>query len=133
MIWGGSPARIIEVAEERKICLIASGEIVDEISRTLMRSKLKRSCDLKGINQQQVTAAVLRLSMLVEVRSRIHAVREDPADDKFIECAVALKAGYIISGDKALTGIKGYMGIKIVTPKAFLEELALAESLKPPL
>jgi hypothetical protein len=47
-------------------------------------------------------------------------VNEDPEDDKFIECAVALNAEVIISGDKALTGIENYMGIRIVTPKEFL-------------
>jgi predicted nucleic acid-binding protein len=41
--------------------------------------------------------------------------------DKFIECAVALKAQFVISGDKALVEVKNYMGIKIVTPKEFLD------------
>jgi predicted nucleic acid-binding protein len=39
---------------------------------------------------------------------------------QFIECAVALKAGYVISGDNALRAIQDYMGIKIVNPKEFL-------------
>jgi predicted nucleic acid-binding protein len=49
-------------------------------------------------------------------------VKKDPDDDKFIECAVALKAGYIISGDKKLTEIERYMNIKIQSPKQFLDE-----------
>ena len=48
-------------------------------------------------------------------------VKEDPDDDKFIECAVALKADCIISGDKALLAVKDYMGIKILNPKNFVE------------
>src|SRR4030043_1548277 len=47
-------------------------------------------------------------------------VREDPADDKFIACAVALKAKVIISGDKRLKAIKDYMGIKILDPSESL-------------
>lgn len=50
----------------------------------------------------------------------IRAVEKDPDDDKFIECAVALNAQYIITGDKALRDIEDYMGIKVVTPKEFL-------------
>ncbi|MDY6990908.1 MAG: hypothetical protein SWQ30_22940 [Thermodesulfobacteriota bacterium] len=50
-------------------------------------------------------------------------VKEDPDDNKFIECAVALKAHVIISGDKALTAIQDYMGIKVVTPRQFLNSL----------
>jgi len=51
----------------------------------------------------------------------LHVVDKDPDDNKFIECAVALRAEFIISGDKALTTVKDYMGIKICSPKEFLD------------
>jgi len=44
----------------------------------------------------------------------------DPADDKFIECAVALKADFVITGDRALRDIGDYMGIRILNPQKFL-------------
>ena len=47
-------------------------------------------------------------------------VCEDPADDKFIDCAVALKARVIITGDKRLKTIGHQMGIKILSPGEFL-------------
>ena len=53
---------------------------------------------------------------------KINAVRNDPDDDKFIECAVALKAEAIITGDKALKAMNEYMGIKILTPQQFLKD-----------
>jgi len=49
------------------------------------------------------------------------AVKNDPDDDKFIECAVALKVEVIITGDKALKAMNEYMGIKILTPRQFLK------------
>jgi len=52
---------------------------------------------------------------------KLDIVEKDPDDNKFIECAVALKAEYIISGDKALQEIKEYIGIKILNPKQFLD------------
>ena len=48
-------------------------------------------------------------------------VKDDPDDDKFIECAVALECRYIISGDKHLLSVKDYMGIKLLSPKDFLD------------
>jgi predicted nucleic acid-binding protein len=51
----------------------------------------------------------------------INAVKDDPNDDKFIECAVALKAEAIITGDRALKSMGEYMGIKILTPQEFLK------------
>ena len=51
-------------------------------------------------------------------------IKDDPDDDKFIECAVALECRYIISGDKHLLSVKDYMGIKILPPKDFLDTLS---------
>ena len=50
----------------------------------------------------------------------LHIVEKDPDDNMFIECAVALKAGFVITGDKALKAIQDYMNIRIVGPGEFL-------------
>lgn len=47
-------------------------------------------------------------------------VEPDPADDKFVECAVAGSADYIVSGDAHLLLLGQYRGIRIVTPAVFL-------------
>jgi putative PIN family toxin of toxin-antitoxin system len=49
-------------------------------------------------------------------------VAEDPDDDKFIECAVAGKADYIISADRHLLDLDGYENIRSCRAGAFLEE-----------
>lgn len=48
-------------------------------------------------------------------------IQKDLADNKFIECAVALNAEVIITGDKSLEALGEYMGIKIFKPKKFIE------------
>ena len=52
---------------------------------------------------------------------KLKIVIKDPGDDKFIECAVALRAEAIITGDKHLRSIRSYMGVKIITPAEFLK------------
>ncbi|MFN3740797.1 MAG: putative toxin-antitoxin system toxin component, PIN family [Thermodesulfovibrionales bacterium] len=47
-------------------------------------------------------------------------VKDDPDDNKFIATALALKAGFIVTGDKHLLSLKEYKGIKIVKPNEFL-------------
>jgi len=54
---------------------------------------------------------------------RLKIVDKDPDDNKFIECAVALNATYVVSGDKSLLGVGGYMGISIVTPRQFMDAI----------
>jgi hypothetical protein len=53
-----------------------------------------------------------------ELVREIYAI---PDEDKFIECAVALKADVIITGDKTLKTMDEYMGIKILAPQEFLK------------
>ncbi len=52
---------------------------------------------------------------------KIEVVQNDPADNKFIECAMALKAEVIVTGDKHLLTIKKFSNIQILTPKQFLK------------
>ncbi len=50
-------------------------------------------------------------------------IKDDPDDDKFIDCAVCCNADYIVSGDKHLINLKVFKGIKIVTSLDFLAVL----------
>lgn len=51
----------------------------------------------------------------------IKAVKDDPADSKYIECAVEGKADYIVTGDHHLLDLKYYHGIQIIESVAFLK------------
>ena len=50
-------------------------------------------------------------------------VCEDSEDDKFISCALTGGCGLIISGDRLLRKVSGYKGIRVLTPREFLEEV----------
>lgn len=48
-------------------------------------------------------------------------VSADPADDKFLACAVSSGATVVISGDKHLPRVSGYRNIEVLTPRAFVD------------
>ena len=51
-------------------------------------------------------------------------VPNDPKDDPIIAAAVAAKADYLVTGDRAhLLPIGEYQGIRIISPKTLLEVL----------
>jgi len=56
----------------------------------------------------------------IKASRKITVIDDDPDDDKFIECAVASRAGFIVSGDKHLLNLKKYKGIKIMKAGDFL-------------
>ena len=56
---------------------------------------------------------------------RLRVVSDDPDDDKFIECAIALDCQYVVSGDRHLRDVKSYMGVRILTPREFVDALGM--------
>lgn len=117
--FGGNPRKIIDLWKSGDVTLCLSKAIVDEYVQVLGRLGLQNEQELEEL--LSLFASGFHI-IFTTTTPELHIVTEDPDDNKFIECAVALKADCCISGDKALTEIKDYMGIKIVTPKAFLEE-----------
>ena len=116
--FGGNPLRIIDLWKTGKITICLSRGIVDEYVEVLGRLGLEGGQEIK-----QLTGLFARgfHCVFAGKTPKIKVVNEDPDDDKFIECAVALEAECIISGDKALLAVKDYMGIRILNPREFLE------------
>jgi predicted nucleic acid-binding protein len=62
---------------------------------------------------------------LVEPRISVSVVRDDPSDNRVLECAEAGDADVIVSGDRHILELGSFKGIPIVTPAAFLDTLEL--------
>jgi hypothetical protein len=116
--FGGNPRKIIDLWKRGKISLCASKNILDEYIEVLQRIGLGDGREIEEL----LSLFAKGFNILFTTKTpKIKAVRDDPDDDKFIECAVGLKAEVIITGDKALKAMNEYMGIKILTPQQFLK------------
>ncbi|MCH7681065.1 putative toxin-antitoxin system toxin component, PIN family [candidate division KSB1 bacterium] len=113
----GTPRKIIDFWKEGKITICLSKEIVDEYVEVLERLGLSGE---KGVEEFLQLFARNFHSLFTAKTPNLEIVKNDPDDNKFFECAVALKAQFIISGDKAVLKIENYMGIKILSPKQFI-------------
>lgn len=69
-------------------------------------------------------ALIVKYSQITEPKIKVKEIKEDPSDDKVLECALSCKADYIVSGNWHLLKLGAYKGIKIVNPKEFLEALS---------
>jgi len=117
--FGGNPRRIIDLWKIGKIHLCLSKGIVDEYVEVLERLGLQNEKELEEL--LDLFAKGFHLIFTAQTPT-LQVIEQDPDDNKFIECAVALKAAAVISGDKAVLEVKNYMGIKILTPKDFLDQ-----------
>jgi hypothetical protein len=116
--FGGNPRRIIDLWKTDKIILCLSKDILDEYIAVLQRIGLKNESELQELLALFAKGYNL---LFISKTPKITVVQEDPDDDKFIECALALQAEVIITGDKTLEKLNEYMGIKILTPQQFLK------------
>ncbi|MBI3622914.1 putative toxin-antitoxin system toxin component, PIN family [Candidatus Pacearchaeota archaeon] len=118
IFWKGNfSSQIIDLWRNRRIDLVSSIPIIDELTKNLKGFKIKMSED----SVQEWENVILENSLLVEPEEKIEIVKDDKDDNKFIEAAVTGKANYIITQDNHLLKIKEFKGIKILTPKEFLD------------
>ena len=115
--FGGNPRKIIDLWKSGEITLCLSAAIVDEYTAVLRRLGLEGETEFGEL--LDLFARGFHILFTAETPA-LKVVLADPADDKFVECAVALKAETIITGDKALKDIGRYTGIKILGPREFL-------------
>jgi len=64
---------------------------------------------------------ILPFFEVIEAVEDVKGVCADAADDKFLACACAASADYLVSGDKALTELKQYKSVRIIKPADFLK------------
>lgn len=121
LLWGGKPAEIVKAAEKGQFIILLSEEIAGEISQVLAYPKIAKVYQATGLRREDLVEAVLKIGKFVQVTRKAHVVVEHPADDKFIECALAGSAEYIVSGDKHLLKVGSYKKTRILSVSEFFQ------------
>lgn len=112
----GPPRLLLNRIRDRQDLLCVSRPIVQEYLEVLAR---------EGVSWELLEALLSLFQdpdrvVLVIPSRRIAVIREDPADNMFLECAVEAEADYIISGDRHLLRLGTFEGTPILSPRAYL-------------
>lgn len=119
LLFGGVPAEIIELARKKKINLAVSSPILLELARIL---QIKFHFQRKTI--LEIISELKRISTVVFPQIKIDRIKEDPPDNRILECAVACHADYIVTGDKKhIRRLHSYQNIPIRLPHEFIKEI----------
>lgn len=116
LIFGGTPARVLNRFVDGSIVVITSEELLSELRR-----KINQRFPLFAPQLPLLEASVREQAIVVALGSRQVTASRDEDDNKFIETALNGNAGYIISGDKDLLVLGSYERIRILKPAEFLE------------
>jgi putative PIN family toxin of toxin-antitoxin system len=122
----GSVVRLLREPARSRYELCLSEAILTETAEVLLsKSKLRRFAQYADTDVQDYIRWLLSQAEMVTNVPDIRVVAADPKDDPIIATAVAAKADCVVTGDRAhLLPIGEYEGIKIISPRAFLEILA---------
>ena len=119
-LWDGSVAQKLLFKFLKSDAKIFSSEaIISEYKKVL-----KRDFEYSDEKILSIVEKLLLFLNLITPVEKVDVVKEDPDDNKIIECALASNSNYIITYDKKhLLVLKEYKGIKIITPEEFLKIL----------
>ena len=115
----GNSHKIVALAIQQKITNFTSAEMLDELARVL-RKKFNQPED--KIEDQ--LALVANYSQITGPKIKVNVVKEDPSDNKVLECALSCNAEFIVTGNNHLLKLGEYRGIKIVKPAEFIKKVA---------
>lgn len=115
--WKGSPHKIFHLCNTGDFQLYLSPPLLSEISKVLTYKKFH----FTHAEIDVFMSIILETASLVDPQFTVNYILDDPSDNRVLECALAAKCDYIITGDKHLLRIKNLDNIKIVSPVTFLK------------
>ncbi len=114
--FGGPPDRLLDLARTGIIELTISDDILGEVTRVL-RDKFGWSREALSMAQARIADFTVR----VAPARKLDAVKEDPADNRILECAVEGKSEYLVTRDHHLLKLKTFGGVQMIKVADFLD------------
>jgi uncharacterized protein len=111
-----TPMRALQIARERDT-LALSGAVYDEIREVLGRPKFANALPLD--RQQEILELLSAAAIWAEPDMSITDCL-DPADNKYLELAVASGASIIVSSDRHLLTMHPWRGVMILRPADYM-------------
>jgi uncharacterized protein len=117
LLWDGPPRRLLHAGRGEGLMLFTSLPLLQELADVLARQKFEK----------KIAASLLSLDQLIELYAELVAVvrpapvprlAPDPDDDVVIGTAIAAKADFIVTGDRAMLSLAEYEGGRIISVNA---------------
>lgn len=120
----GNPKRIIDGWLAGEFTLLTSDDMLEECERVLGYPKLQEGLKLATIPRDQFMAMLRTEGEGVEVTGLdLSGVVRDPFAEIVLGCALSGNADYLVSGDEDLLTLGEYAGVKIISPREFVQVL----------
>ena len=118
-----APARLLRLWREQHFALVVSAEILTELLNTLADPYFRRQLTLEQIHAAQLL--LQEEAIWTPLTVRVSGVATHAADDQIVAAAVSAQAEYLVIGDKKLQQLGACRGVRVVSPRTFLDLLQL--------
>jgi hypothetical protein len=98
-------------------------EIMKEVSRVLQYPKIKERLIDDDETVRRFFRLVFRKAVVAKDDFQTDRIVDDPTDNKFLACALEIKADFIVSGDNHILSLKHFHRTQIVDAKAFISKV----------
>lgn len=116
LLWGGTPRRLLDAAEKRKLELFTSRALITELEDVLLREKFAERLRRTRFTPAFLLSRFTQLTTLIVPAETSTPSLRDRDDEAVLACALAARAELIVSGDDDLRTLGSYRGIAIVSP-----------------
>ncbi|MBF0456822.1 MAG: putative toxin-antitoxin system toxin component, PIN family [Nitrospirae bacterium] len=123
----GSPYKLLDAALKGQFRVVTSFSINREILNVIHREHIYTKYHLNEDILNGITSFLYEGTVITDEAINVKHIKADPADDKFLSCAIEGEADYIVSGDAHLLALKHYQRIQIVNAATFMKIIASQE------
>lgn len=123
LLWRGAPGQLIDEAQNGRITLFSSVDLLLELRGVLSRPKFAHVVERSGVTVEELFEGYASLAELVAPAPIEIPASRDPDDDRVLAAAVVAEADMIVSGDADLVDLGTYCDIRIVTARSALEAI----------
>jgi len=118
LMFGGLPGSLLDLVFLRCFVTLVSPDLLRELDEKL-KLKFKVSPEDAATILEKITGA----AEVVQPKETLHVVKEDPDDNRVLECAVTGQADFVVTGDRHLLGLTEYRSIKVLRVRQFLDAI----------
>lgn len=116
----GNPYQVLEAWRRSQFILVLSSDIIAEIGAVFRCPKIVKKYGLTENLLARLVIALNAEALLTRPGPIEHLADIEAADLKFLACAYAGAADYLVTGDRALLQFKTYRDTRIVSSGVFL-------------
>ncbi len=118
LMFGGAPGLFLDSAFAGRFQIVSSPEILLELTEKLTGKFKLAPADSAAIRKRLEQKCIIVLPNM-----RLDLIKDDPDDNRILECAQSSSADYIVSGDRHLLSLGFFRQRPIITVRQFLDLL----------